>query len=67
MWDDKPLNNQGFAILYPIINIRQVNYLERKLLSTLQYKLTVTFNIYICYQCIYTYPPTLITQSSNPI
>jgi hypothetical protein len=49
VWDDNPLANADFAILYPVLNVRQINDLEVKFLLLLQYKLTVPGSLYARY------------------
>lgn len=49
VWDDNPLANADFSILYSALNIKQINALEVKFLRLLQYKLTVTASLYARY------------------
>jgi len=49
VWDDNPLANADFSILYPVLNVKQINALELKFLLLLQYKLTVTSSLYARY------------------
>lgn len=49
VWDDNPLANADFSILYPALNVKQINRLEVKFLRLLQYKLTVTASLYARY------------------
>eukprot|EP01006_Ploeotia_vitrea_P026491 TRINITY_DN59465_c0_g1_i1.p1 TRINITY_DN59465_c0_g1~~TRINITY_DN59465_c0_g1_i1.p1 ORF type:complete len:252 (-),score=119.31 TRINITY_DN59465_c0_g1_i1:116-871(-) len=49
VWDDSPLANADFSILYPVLNVNQINYLEVKFLLLLQYKLTVSSSLYARY------------------
>ena len=41
VWDDTPLINADFSILYPALNVAQINFLERKFLDLLEFKLAV--------------------------
>lgn len=49
VWDDTPLINADFAILYPAITVKEINYLERKFLDLLEFKLTVSPSLYAQY------------------
>jgi len=49
VWDDNPLANADFSILYPVLTVKQINALELKFLLLLQYKLTVTASLYARY------------------
>lgn len=49
VWDDTPLINADFSILYPPLKIKEINYLERKLLEKLEFKLTVSPSLYAQY------------------
>jgi hypothetical protein len=49
VWDDTPLINADFSILYPPLSVRDINYLERKLLALLDFKLTVSPSLYAQY------------------
>ncbi len=49
VWDDTPLINADFSILYPALTVAHVNYLERQLLSLLDFKLTVSPSLYAQY------------------
>ena len=49
VWDDNPLANADFTILYPVLTLAQVNDLELKFLLLLRYKLTVTPSLYARY------------------
>ena len=49
MWDDAPLNNRGFIYLFPIFKIKQLNCLEIKFLTVLDYRLTIHPSVYSQY------------------
>ena len=49
VWDDTPLINADFSILYPPLTVRDINYLERQLLALLDFKLTVSPSLYAQY------------------
>jgi len=49
VWDDTPLINADFSILYPPLNVKDINFLERKLLELLEFKLTVSPSLYAQY------------------
>ncbi len=49
VWDDTPLINADFSILYPPLTVKEINYLERKLLDLLEFKLTVSPSLYAQY------------------
>lgn len=38
VWDDTPLINADFSILYPALNVKEINFLERKFLDLLEFK-----------------------------
>jgi len=49
VWDDTPLVNADFSILYPALNIKQINHLERRFLDVLEFKLSVSPSLYAQY------------------
>lgn len=49
VWDDTPLINADFSILYPAVNVKEINYLERKFLALLEFKLSVSPALYAQY------------------
>lgn len=49
VWDDTPLINADFSILYPALTVKEVNFLERKFLYLLEFKLTVSSSLYAQY------------------
>lgn len=49
VWDDTPLINADFSILYPALSVKEINYLERKYLGLLEFKLTVSPSLYAQY------------------
>mmetsp|Transcript_12828 Transcript_12828/g.17734 ORF Transcript_12828/g.17734 Transcript_12828/m.17734 type:complete len:235 (+) Transcript_12828:151-855(+) len=49
VWDDTPLSNVDFTILYPQLKPRHINLLENKILIILQYKLNVSAWLYAFY------------------
>lgn len=49
VWDDTPLINADFSILYPALTVKQINYLERKFLDLLEFKLAVSPSLYAQY------------------
>lgn len=49
VWDDTPLINADFSILYPALNVKEINRLERKFLDLLEFKLTVSPSLYAQY------------------
>jgi len=38
VWDDDPLYNRDFALLYPVMTVKQLNANERRLLRLLTYE-----------------------------
>jgi hypothetical protein len=38
VWDDTPLINADFSILYPALTVKEINFLERKFLDLLEFK-----------------------------
>lgn len=49
VWDDTPLINADFSILYPALTVKEINYLERKVLDLLEFKLSVSPSLYAQY------------------
>lgn len=49
VWDDTPLINADFSILYPALAVKEINFLERKFLDLLDFKLTVSPSLYAQY------------------
>jgi hypothetical protein len=49
VWDDTPLINADFSILYPALTVKEINFLERKFLDLLEFKLTVSPSLYAQY------------------
>jgi len=49
VWDDTPLINADFSILYPALTVKEINFLERKFLDLLEFKLTVSSSLYAQY------------------
>jgi hypothetical protein len=49
VWDDTPLINADFSILYPALTVKEINFLERKFLDLLEFKLTVSPGLYAQY------------------
>jgi len=49
VWDDTPLINADFSILYPALSVKEINFLERKFLDLLEFKLTVSPSLYAQY------------------
>lgn len=49
VWDDTPLINADFSILYPVLTVKEINYLERKVLDLLEFKLSVSPSLYAQY------------------
>jgi hypothetical protein len=49
VWDDTPLINADFSILYPAITVKDINLLERKFLDLLEFKLAVSPSLYAQY------------------
>lgn len=43
VWDDTPLINADFSILYPPLTVKEINFLERKFLDLLEFKVRRTF------------------------
>ena len=77
VWDDTPLINADFSILYPPLTVKEINYLERKLLDLLEFKLTVSPSLYaqyyfelrsICEESItfVSDPKALLVRSAEP-
>jgi hypothetical protein len=46
VWDDTPLINADFSILYPAVTVKDINFLERKFLDLLEFKLAVSPSLY---------------------
>jgi hypothetical protein len=42
VWDDTPLINADFSILYPALTVKEINFLERKFLDLLEFKVCIT-------------------------
>jgi len=49
VWDDTPLINADFSILYPALNAKEINLLERRFLDHLDFKLSVSPSLYAQY------------------
>ena len=49
VWDDTPLINADFSILYPALTVKDINFLERKFLDLLEFKLAVSPSLYAQY------------------
>lgn len=49
VWDDTPLINADFSILYPALTVKDINVLERKFLDLLDFKLSVSPSLYAQY------------------
>lgn len=49
VWEDTPLINADFSILYPALSVREINSLERKFLDLLEFKLSVPPSLYAQY------------------
>mmetsp|Transcript_896 Transcript_896/g.1160 ORF Transcript_896/g.1160 Transcript_896/m.1160 type:complete len:235 (+) Transcript_896:30-734(+) len=49
VWDDTPLSNVDFTILYPEVKPKHINFLENKILIILQYKLNISAWLYAFY------------------
>lgn len=49
VWDDNPLANLDFCVLYPVLSCRQLNALEARFLALIQYKLIVTASLFARY------------------
>ena len=49
VWDDTPLINSDFSLLYPHITVHKVNELERVILNLLEFKLTISPSLYARY------------------
>jgi hypothetical protein len=49
VWDDTPLINADFSILYPAVTVKDINFLERKFLDLLEFKLAVSPSLYAQY------------------
>lgn len=49
VWDDTPLINADFSILYPALTVKEINFLERKFLDLLEFKLSVSPSLYAQY------------------
>jgi hypothetical protein len=49
VWDDTPLINADFSILYPALSVKEINALERKFLDLLEFKLAVSPSLYAQY------------------
>jgi hypothetical protein len=49
VWDDTPLINADFSILYPALTVKDINALERKFLDLLEFKLAVSPSLYAQY------------------
>jgi len=49
VWDDTPLINADFSILYSALSKKEVNMLERKFLALLNFKLHISPSLYAQY------------------
>jgi len=49
VWDDTPLINADFSILYPALTVKEINFLERQFLHLLEFKLAVSPSLYAQY------------------
>jgi hypothetical protein len=49
VWDDTPLINSDFSILYPALTVHSVNALERVLLDVIEFKLAISTGLYAQY------------------
>jgi len=49
VWDDTPLINADFSVLYPVLKAKDVNALERKFLELLDFKLSISPALYAQY------------------
>lgn len=49
VWDDTPLINADFSILYPALTVKEINHLERRFLELLEFKLSVSPSLYAQY------------------
>jgi len=49
VWDDTPLINADFSILYPALTVKAINTLERRFLDLLDFKLSVAPSLYAQY------------------
>jgi len=49
VWDDTPLINADFSVLYPVLTAKDINSLERRFLELLEFKLAVTPALYAQY------------------
>ena len=49
VWDDTPLINADFSILYTALTVKEINFLERKFLDLLDFKLAVSPSLYAQY------------------
>lgn len=49
VWDDTPLINADFSILYTALTVKEINFLERKFLDLLEFKLAVSPSLYAQY------------------
>jgi len=49
VWDDTPLINADFSILYPALSVKEINVLERRFLDLLDFKLSVSPSLYAQY------------------
>jgi len=49
VWDDTPLINADFSILYPALTVKEINSLERKFLALLEFRLSISPSLYAQY------------------
>lgn len=49
VWDDTPLINADFSILYPVLTVKDINNLELQFLDLLEFKLAVSPSLYAQY------------------
>jgi len=49
VWDDTPLINADFSVLYPALRPKDVNNLERRFLELLDFKLSISPSLYAQY------------------
>jgi len=49
VWDDTPLINADFSLLYPALTAKEINLLERRFLNHLDFKLAISPSLYAQY------------------
>ena len=49
VWDDRALHNADFAVFCPMFTLKEINFLEKKLLDLVDYDVSITASLYASY------------------